>query len=277
MRHVVSPPLNAYINYLYYLDGPMPYPRERILPLPFLDLKINFGSALHVYEADHTKPSAAFSESWWVGLWSTSHTVEWPVDMRLFGVSFKPGGAYPFLQFPLSELHNRVVTLDALWGPFAAEIRERLQAAPTVQAQFALLERLLLERLRQMPYGLKAVRYAIGQIKAQHGALSIRSLSDDMGMSQKHLIAQFNQWVGGTPKLVARLYRFRHILSTIDPTRPVDWTLVAHQARYYDQSHFIRDFKIFTGHNPTDYLQLRRRVQTEKPQHATYLYWLPTG
>lgn len=274
--HTPSAPLNIYIDGFYYLDSPMPYPREKIVPDSRLDLKINFGSALQVFEADEPEPFTMCANSWSVGLWNTYHVVNWPHDVQCFGVSFKPAGAYPFLQIPLSELHNHVVSLDTIWGHSADEIRERLHDAPTIQAQFALLEQLLLARLRQTPEGLEAVRYALKQIASQHGALSIRALSDEMGMSQNHLGTQFKRFVGGTPKDLARLYRFKHVVKSIDPTQPVDWTQVAHQACYYDQSHFNKDFMAFTGHTPGDYLRLRREVHRQNPQHARFLRELPT-
>jgi AraC-like DNA-binding protein len=275
--HIPSPPLNSYINSVYYRDVPMPCPRAKILPNPSLNLEINFGGAFHVYEANQTEPFAVCAESWWAGPRSAYYIIEWPLDIQIFIVDFKPGGAYPFLQLPLSELYNQVVSLEAIWGHFAAEIRERLYAAPTTQARFALLERLLLARLREAPHGLTAVQYAVAEIARHHGALSMKALSEHMGISQKHLIAQFKRLVGGTPKELARLYRFQHVLHSIDPTQPVDWALVAQQTRYYDQSHFTNDFKAFTGHSPTDYLQLRRRVHAKNSEDATCLLQLPNG
>jgi AraC-like DNA-binding protein len=275
--HVPSPPLNFYINRFYYPDDSILPPREKILPLPALDLKINFGGAFQVYRANEAEPFAALTESWVLGLWSTSHIVDWPLDMQYIGVSFKPGRASLFLPLPLSELQNQVVSLDAIWGRFAAEIRERLYLAPTIQARFALLEQLLLARLREAPQGLEAVQYAVGEVARVHGALSIRELSNGMGMSQKHLITQFRQMVGCTPKELARLYRFAQVLEGIDPLQPVDWTLVAHQFWYHDQSHFIRDFKEFTGHTPTDYLRLRRQMHAENPDRAEISRLLSIG
>ncbi|HEX9922329.1 MAG TPA: hypothetical protein VGD99_06680, partial [Anaerolineae bacterium] len=67
LRYIPSPPLNLYIDYLYYLDGRMSFPREKILPLPILDLKINLGGAFKVYEADSTNRFETFTDSWWVG------------------------------------------------------------------------------------------------------------------------------------------------------------------------------------------------------------------
>lgn len=275
--HLPAPPLNFYINRFYYLNDSASLPREKILPLPAIDLKINFGGVFQVYDTDHSGLFTTLTESWALGLWSTYHIVGWPLDLQYVGVSFKAGGAYRFLGLPLSELQNQVVSLDAIWGTFAAELRERLYAAPTIQARFALLEQFLLARLCEAPHGLKAVQYAVGEIARYHGALSIRELSNRMGLSQKHLITQFRQMVGCTPKELARLYRFAQVLEGIDPTQPVDWTLVAHQFCYYDQSHFIRDFRGFTGHTPTDYLRLRRQMHAEKPDRTQHLRLLPIG
>jgi AraC-like DNA-binding protein len=275
--HLPTPPLNFYINRFYYLNDSVPLPREKILPLPAIDLKINFGGGFQVYDTDHNGPFTTLTESWALGLWSTYHIVDWPLDLQCVGVSFKPGGAYPFLGLPLSEFQNQIVPLDAIWGSFAAEVREQLYAAPTIQARFDMLEHLFLSRLCEAPLGLKAVQHAVAEIARRHGALSIRELSERMGMSQKHLIVQFKQMVGCTPKELARLYRFADILASIDLTQPVDWTLVSHRFRYHDQSHFIRDFREFTGHTPTDYLRLRRQMHAENPDRAQHPRLLRIG
>jgi AraC-like DNA-binding protein len=275
--HIPSPPLNFYIKRFYYPNESLPLPREKILPLPALDLKINFGGGFQVYDANQGEPFTTLTESWVLGLWTKYHIVDWPSDLQFLGMSFKPGGAYRFLGLPLSELQNQVVSLDAIWGTFAAELRERLYAASTIQARFALLEQFLLARLCEAPQGLKAVQYAVAEIARHHGTLSIRELSESMGMSHKHLIVQFKQMVGCTPKELGRLYRFADILASIDLTQPVDWTLVAHQFYFHDQSHFIRDFREFTGHTPTDYLRLRRQMHAETPDRTQHLRLLPIG
>jgi len=275
IRYIPSPPLNAYVDDLYYLEGPASYPRQKVLPVASSNLMINLGSPFHVYEPDQAEPFITCTDSWWVGIWSTYHSVDWPLSVQFFGVHFKPGGAYPFLQFPLSEMNSQVVPLDALWGHSASELRERLQAAPTTQAGFALLEQLLLARLSEAPHSLDVVQYAIAEIDQSHGALSIRALSDQIGISQNHLGTQFKRLVGIPPKEVARFYRFAHVLHAIDSVQPVDLTYIAHQFRFYDQSHFNRDFVAFTGHSPSEYLQLRRRVEAESPEHARVLRNLP--
>ncbi len=119
------------------------------------------------------------------------------------------------------------------------------------------------------------VQYAVVEIAQRHGALSIRALSDQIGFSQNHLGNQFKRFVGIPPKEVARFYRFAHVLHALDAQQHIDLTRIAHHAQYYDQSHFNRDFVAFTGHSPGEYMQLRRRVETENPEHARVLSNLP--
>lgn len=277
IRHLPSPPLDAYIDDIYYMDGSALYPRQKIFPMPVNQLMINFGQAFQVHDLTPVRPFPACSDSWWVGPWSTAHIVDWPSHVQFLGVHFKPGGAYPFLRFPQVELHNQVVLLDLTWGSYAKEMRERLFTAPTIHAGLDLFERLLLARLDDPLDGQDIVQYAVTEIARQHGALSIRGLSDHIGISQNHLARQFNRMVGLAPKELARLYRLKHILCSIDPGQPVDWTLVAHQPGYYDQSHFNKDFLTLTGFTPSDYLSLSRRVYAENPDYRRISLNLPIG
>jgi AraC-like DNA-binding protein len=269
IRYVPPPPLNAYIDAYYYCDAPVLYPREQILPAPWLALLINFGGPFIAYEVGQTTPFAVCTDSWWVGMRANSHIVQWTAPIRFILVDFKPGGAASFVRLPLDELHQRVVPSEALWGSFAREIRERLAATAPVSAQFALLDHLLLTRLTTAPHGWAVVQQAINQIFRAQGSISIHALSAELGLSHKHLISQFKQVVGGTPKELARIIRFDHILLKTNTVHPVDWTDIAYQFGYTDQAHFTNDFASFTGHPPTSFWRLRRQVFAEHPTHAT--------
>jgi AraC-like DNA-binding protein len=276
IRYIPSPPLNTFIDYFYYIDGSMPYRREKVLPTGWLDLEVNLSGAIQIYDASGSKRIATCVENWWVGVWNTYGTVEWPLNVQLVGIHFKPGGAYPFLNFPLTELHNQIIPADAIWGDFAGELYERLCAAPSIPARLSLFEQLLLTRLSPAPKELNAVRYGVAQIARYNGAVSIKALREDMGFSQNHLLTQFKRMVGISPKALAQLYRLKLVLGSIDPTHEIDWTQIAYQAGYYDQAHFSKDFRIFTGHSPTDYLLLRHQSYTTNPERGRLVHILPT-
>lgn len=267
VRHVPSSPLNAYIDYFFYLDGSMIYPREKSLPVPSAVLIINFGGAVQVSSVSQSQTGSTWAESWWMGTSSKYHVVDWPTHVHQIGVAFKPAGAYPFLGLPLSELHNQYVSLDTIWRGYSSEIRERLYAAPSLTSKFVLLEQVLLARLGESSPVYKTVRYAVGKIAEVDGILSIHRLSDDIGISQNHLLTQFKQMVGLSPKDLAKQYRLRSVLRSIDPVQPIDWTQLALEFGYYDLSHLNKDFVAFIGHSPTSYLQLLRQQY-----HADPLY-----
>lgn len=266
IQHTPAPPLNRYIERLFYMEGWMPFQHEKIPPTPALNLQINLGDALYLYESDRMTAPTSLTESWLGGLYGVHHSVAWTPYLRLYGVRFKPNGAHPFLGFPLSEVYNQVVALDAVWGRWASEIRERLQAAPTIEAGLALFEQVLRNRLRETPKTINEqniVECAISAISQNYGTLSIRGLSDHIGISQNHLGTLFKRLVGTSVKELARLYRFEHVLRSIRHVHTVDWTQLAHQWGYYDLSHLNKEFAAFTGDSPTDYLQHHRRTHPE--------------
>jgi AraC-like DNA-binding protein len=276
VRRVPGPPLDAFIDDLYYLEGAAPYPRLKVPPMPSAHLMVNLGEPFRMHDSGGSAPPTTCAESWCMGLWTRHYVVDWPLPVRLVGVHFKPGGLYPFLQTPLFELRDQVVPLEAIWGGSAVELRERLDAAPTKRAALTLLDDLLRARLMEAQRGSTLVQYAIEQIDERHGALSIRALSDHAGVSSNHLSTEFKRLVGIPPKRLARIYRFARVVLSIDAARPVDWSFLAHQGRYSDQSHFNKDFVAFTGLSPTDYLRLRRRFLVENPHHPLDLGPLPT-
>ena len=85
----------------------------------------------------------------------------------------------------------------------------------------------------------------------------------------------FKHVVGISAKESARLYRLKHVLHSIDPTQPTNWTLMAQQSGYYDQPRFNHDFAAFLGLSPTDYLQLRCKLHSEDPGRDRLLHVLP--
>jgi AraC-like DNA-binding protein len=278
--HKPSPPLDLFVECFWYVDLRVPYRRERILPMGTVELIFNFSDPFKLGDDDnslHRGLSGLCTDSWLVGL-QTGYLINEPLGVTcLIGVRFKPGGAYPFFQLPASELHNQVVPLDILWRSFAAEVRERLYAERTVTARFMLLEKLLLNRLHDLPHGFEVVCFAVDEIARRYGTIAILALSEQLGMSQKHLISQFKRIVGVSPKSLARIYRFQRVLNAVNPTCPVDWTAIAHDALYYDQSHFNRDFESFTGLTPSSYLHLRQEVFGHTLTQGESVHFVPVG
>ena len=102
-----------------------------------------------------------------------------------------------------------------------------------------------------------AVTGALKEFQKVPAAMTMNEVAEQSGLSQRRFIEVFRNAVGLTPKLFCRVRRFREALRQVDSGRPVIWSDVALSCGYYDQAHFIHDFRAFSGINPTSYLEQR--------------------
>jgi len=265
VARVPAPPLDLFIDDIYCLTG---VPRHRLMnvpPMPSAHLFVNLGGPVRLWDSDPSVPPAVVTDGWFMGLWTRRFLLEYPTWTRLVGVHFKPWGMSPFAGVPAAGLRDRWVPADAVWQRSADRIRNRVGEAASAAGALRVLEEELRSRLAAAPSrGLGLVQHAGGRLAASHGTVPVGALCDAAGVSGNHLAAQFKSHVGVTPKRVARIYRFARLIVSVDALRPVDWPWLAQTAGYFDQAHFVREFKDFTGHTPTEYLTLRRRFPADR-------------
>ncbi len=275
--HQLTYPLSQFIDCFWYVSGITPYNREQVLPTTTIDLMFNLGAFHKVYDNGDLSRSDVYQWAWISGMQTEYITMEAMAETEMYGIRFKPGGAYPFFERPMSEFRNQIVEMDSVWGQLITEIRERLFEANTLQQRFTILETLLREKLRPNLCGLAAVQHAIDEISRGSSSCTIKTLSEQMGLSQKHLINQFHKMVGISPKQFARIAKFNQVLQLIDGTKPVNWAKIAQQCHYYDQAHFNRDFKAFCGFSPSTYLTLRKHFWERDLGQGEYANFVPIG
>jgi AraC-like DNA-binding protein len=166
---------------------------------------------------------------------------------------------------PATELRDRWVPVDAVWHQTLDRIRNQVGDIASATETLQVLEEELRSRLAETPSrGLDLVQHAGERLETSHGAVPVGALIDVAGVSGNHLATQFKSHVGVPPKRVARIYRFAQLILGVDDLRPVNWSVLAQTAGYFDQAHFSREFKDFTGHTPAEYLALRRRFPAEQ-------------
>jgi AraC-like DNA-binding protein len=257
---VPAPPLDQFIDDIYCLTGVPGHRRVNVPPMPSAHLFINLGGPARLWDSDPSVPPAVFTDGWFMGVWTRRFLYEYPARVRLVGVHFKPWGMWPFTGMPASELRDRWVPADAVWQQSLDRIRNQVGDITSAAGALRVLEEELRSRLAGAPpRGLGLVQRTGARLEASHGVVPVRALADAAGVSGNHLAAQFTSHVGVTPKRVARIYRFARLILSVDALRPVDWPGLAQTAGYFDQAHFSKEFKDFTGLTPTEYLALRRR------------------
>lgn len=263
---VPAPPLDRFIDDVYCMTGVPRHRRMTVPPMPSAHLFVNLGGPARLWDSDPSVPPAVFTDGWFMGVWTRRYVIEYPPWVRLVGVHFKPWGMSPFVDLPATELRDRSVPADAVWPRSSLDrIRNRVGSLASADEALRVMEEELRARLAEAPLrGLDLVRHTGQGLETAHGALSIAALTDAAGVSATHLATQFKTHVGVTPKRVARIYRFARLILSVDALRPVDWSALAQSAGYFDQAHLSREFKDFTGHTPTAYLALRRRLPAEQ-------------
>jgi len=252
-HYVPQRPLAEFVAFFWYWRGhAVAGSPERILPMATVELVINLG--------DGHKANAGIS-----GPQSKSFILESASQRELLGIHFKPGGAFPFLGSPCGELLNLNLTLADLWGERkAAELLARVHEAATVAEKFQSLEHWLIlnatRPLRRHP----AVSYALQEFQRDPGLLKSEILAESIGISQRRFIQLFRDEMGLAPKLFGRLQRFQQVIQAIASRDTVDWRELALACGYFDQAHFIHEFKEFSSLTPGEYLGLR----TAHPRHV---------
>jgi AraC-like DNA-binding protein len=228
--------------------------REKVLPNGCVEIIINLGARpITVYGAENDARPQIDGDLLISGLHTTSFVIGSSSRGAALGICFKPGGAYAILGFPVDELKDKHINLFDIWPSVTEELQQRLWETPERTARFRIIEHWLAQRISADHMLHPAVAYALGEFQRQAGATTIQNLTTQVGLSKKRLIDLFRSQVGLTPKQYLRVQRFQQALSHIHRADAIAWADLALTYGYYDQAHFIHDFRALAGVTPAAY------------------------
>lgn len=171
-----------------------------------------------------------------------------------FAVRFYPYGLAGFAQVDINTLSNTETPLSVLFGKESSELlAQRVVQAGSTEARKDIVESFLLDRLRQSETIDAIVHETIEAMLETKGRGSIKEILGE-DVSRRKLERQFRQAIGLSPKQLCRVIRLQAALKMMLNRQSETFTDVAYENDYYDQAHFIRDFKEFTGTTPRRYL-----------------------
>jgi AraC-like DNA-binding protein len=156
---------------------------------------------------------------------------------------------------PMHALTNGVFPLTDLVGGEASTLPEQLAEAPDWERRFAIIDDVITHRLADAEPVSEAVAWAWRAVNSGGSQMRVGALADELGWSRKHLIAQFRDGVGLAPKTLSRVVRFNRVVRRLRPGHAGSLAQLAFESGYYDQAHFIRDFRQFAGVTPGEYLR----------------------
>lgn len=252
------PPLDDHAAELvHYTEYRPEHTVQRLVPdgCAYLVIELD-GMPRRVFDDATLAPVATYRGAWFSGPHRTYRTIEARVDSSMFAIRFRPGGARGVVGRSLAPLVDRIVDAEEVFGPGVRSLREALLRR-SADAAFALASDWLLERCAAGPAPDPIVRDAVDGIAGDPAFVrtNLAALAARSGLSPRRFAQRFKDDVGLTPKVFQRVMRFREIVTRIAEGRPVAWAQVSLDCGYYDQAHFVREFRAFCGTNPTAFLR----------------------
>ena len=270
-HRAADPRLRDYVHGYFASAGFLPRPlQERHLPALEVSIVLNFA-------APHTQDGVARI----VALQHRHHIRE-ALGVRDFMViRLTPIGAQMLLGAPMHLLTDRTLGLDDLDSGFSRRLTGQAEATHDWAARFDIVENVIAGRLASAPSPPAGLLHSWRILRESPNHVDLARLPEEFGCSRRHLIAQFHKYFGMAPKMIARISRFHLAVAAVqrlgrrdplpyaqgkpyldcvpgDLPAPIRWADLALGCGYYDQSHFINEFRSFSGLSPLEFLQRTR-------------------
>ncbi|MBC7892061.1 MAG: AraC family transcriptional regulator [Sphingobacteriaceae bacterium] len=258
----IPPPavLAPYVRFFWTLENDLslvPTAGERVFPDGCVELIVHYGDAYQSLDLDGSirlQPRCFVHGQ----LTRCLHLV--PTGRTgLIAVRFRPEGALAFLHRPLHEFTDQAVGLDDVFGRAGKELAETVVQARTESERLEILQKFLIDRLAASLQTDWVVAEGIGHLAVMQGQTDLCALRQRLNVSERQFERKFLHAVGMSPKLFNRVLRFQAVFqrAQLDPAATL--TALSLESGYYDQAHFIRDFRAFTGLAPRAYFAEDRR------------------
>lgn len=268
--------LRPYVaGYAGYRQAGFDPARHTGLPSPFLTLIFTLDEPLTILAHPDPAQAGGTYSTLAGGLHTAPATITHGGSQSGIQVYLSPFGAMAVFGCLPGDLTGIDVDAAQVCGPLAAEIRQRIQAAPTWDARFAVLDEVLAGRLlasqdRGRPPVSPEVSFAWRRLLQTSGMVTVSTLAAETGWSDRHLRSRFAREVGLTPKAAGRVVRFdrarRLLRRRAESGRPLDLAALAAHCGYYDQSHLDAEFRSLAGAAPTTWLAAEfRNLQAGDP------------
>lgn len=170
----------------------------------------------------------------------------------MFGIKLQPWVLKLFFNLNMDQITDKVVSIEGLNLLKLVPIKDVVTRKTTFEDKVAAVEdlfsSLINTKTRKRSNGQKAVQLIIDS----YGEISIKQLIEKTGISERSLERYFKTHIGVSPKFYSRIIRFSNVFNLIQ-TKDFNWSDITYLAGFYDQSHFIKNFKEFTGEEPSNY------------------------
>lgn len=251
-----GPPLARFTESVWYARGRIDYARERIAPTGSTVAVVVLGAPIRETPNDGAGEPFVASEGFLLGPHDRPVINEPTGETYCVGIVSSPIGCRALFNVEPVRVRARVVDLGSWWPP-ARALREALLGLSDPERMLDLVEETLLTELDAVGTSVERCEAAVRALEADP-TRGIGEVAKELGVSHGYLDREFTAVVGLSPRSLSRILRLRLLLAGIDVYRPINWTRRAADLGWFDQSHFIRDFKRHTGVTPSQYVAAQR-------------------
>lgn len=175
--------------------------------------------------------------------------------VETFAVRFNPYGFASFVDEPICNLANTETPLSNLFEKkIADDLEQKVINSESTEQKISILEKFLLEKLSDEKTIDRIVKSTVDSLVSTNGTASILSILQEDLSKRRQLERKFKKQIGVSPKQLGRVIRLQAALKMLIHQKSENLTQIAYESEYFDQAHFIKDFKDFTGLNPKEFL-----------------------
>lgn len=175
--------------------------------------------------------------------------------VNTFAVRFYPYGFANFVTTPIKNLANTETPIELLFGVNTAkELEQNIIQARDTNHRIQIIENFLLEKLNDQTTIDTIVKHTVDALLSSNGADSITKILKADLSKRRQLERNFKKQIGVSPKQLGKVIRLQSALKLLLSEEADNLTNIAYESEYFDQAHFIKDFKTFTGINPKEFL-----------------------
>lgn len=171
----------------------------------------------------------------------------------IFSTRFHPGGFLPFATLPIKEMENTAVALEKLFGREGQELEQKILSSTETSERIKWVEAFLLRRLTDTETIDRIVKATVEILLTANGQLSVEELSRQTNINRRQLERKFSAAIGLSPKQLSKTIRLQAALKMLLNRKFTNLTALAYEGEYYDQAHFIKDFRELTGLTPKEF------------------------
>ncbi len=251
----VIPELQDYVDFVVYFEGSNSFFPDRMIPSTHVHFFINAGSPIVIYPNCNKKNPVAIPKGLLKSLHERPYCIELGEFTRSVSIRFKPCAAYSLVLEPMNLISNKIIPAEEMKVPGFIDLHNEFKNISDPEKIKKMVNDYLLAHLKPKEFDRPRIFKALQMMKDLKAEVTLPALAKEAGVSTKHLNTLFDKYIGLSPKKFGCIMRFNELLPQIAKHQHNDWMSVVEKFGYHDQSHFIRDFKRFTGLTPTEFVK----------------------